>query len=156
MRKRRFIREVKSENGEEDYTAAELNRHTKKRLLSMAADHVRIEIIDPSPMMAGIHIRENAQYPPEASYRLLADQIFPQYQKILYLDCDLVVNRDVAELYETDLEGAVAGACLDGLSTPFLSYIENVLKFPVGKYFNSGVLLIDLCLFSKYEIGKRG
>ena len=46
-------------------------------------------------------------------YRLFIPKIFSKYSKILYLDCDLLINKDVSELYNTDLKGNILGAVLD-------------------------------------------
>ena len=43
----------------------------------------------------------------ETYYRLIILEIMPNYHKILYPDCDMVADRDVAELYDFDLNGAV-------------------------------------------------
>ena len=37
----------------------------------------------------------------------------PDYHKILYLDCDMVVDCDVADLYEENLNGMIVGASKD-------------------------------------------
>ena len=49
----------------------------------------------------------------ETYYRLIIPEIMPNYHKILYLDCDMVADHDVAELYDMDLKGAVIGAAKD-------------------------------------------
>ena len=49
----------------------------------------------------------------ETYYRLIIPEIMPGYHKILYLDCDMVVNHDVAELYDMDLQGCIIGAAKD-------------------------------------------
>ena len=43
-------------------------------------------------------------------YRLFIASMFPQYKKIVYLDCDLVVLGDVSRLYHTDLQGNIFAA----------------------------------------------
>lgn len=49
----------------------------------------------------------------ETYYRLIIPDIMPDFHKILYLDCDIVVDRDVAELYDIELGDAVIGAMKD-------------------------------------------
>jgi lipopolysaccharide biosynthesis glycosyltransferase len=78
--------------------------------------------------------------------RLLIPQLFPaSVSRVLYLDTDVLVLDDLAPLWELDLEGAALGAVLDALD-PLLEHggpgVENMPR--VHKYFNSGVLLIDL------------
>lgn len=49
----------------------------------------------------------------ETYYRLIIPEIMPDYHKILYLDCDMVVDCDVADLYEENLNGMIVGASKD-------------------------------------------
>ena len=81
-------------------------------------------------------------------YRFFIPQLFRDYNKILYLDCDLIINCDIAELYNMDLEGNSLGAAT-GLARQheddqYKEYIENTLKIQKEKYFNSGVLIFDI------------
>ena len=46
-------------------------------------------------------------------YRLFIASLFPQYDKILYLDCDLVVLGDISKLYNTELEDNILAAVPD-------------------------------------------
>lgn len=78
----------------------------------------------------------------EAFYRLLIPEIFPEYKKIIYLDCDLIVNGDISELYEFDLCGKTIGAVYSvehwGKDSPVLPNSDP------HEWFNSGVMLIDV------------
>lgn len=89
----------------------------------------------------------------ETYYRFIIQEALPFYSKILYLDCDLVVNGDIAELYDTDLGGAAIAAVRD---IDFLGnlnmkngerkeYVDRVLHMdkPYG-YFQAGVLIMNL------------
>ena len=43
-------------------------------------------------------------------YRLFIASLFPQYDKVIYLDCDLVVLGDISELYCIELGDNILGA----------------------------------------------
>lgn len=91
-------------------------------------------------------------------YRLFIASLFPQYDKIVYLDCDLVVLGDVSELYHTELGDNIFGAVLDQFvsSTPeFRCYAEKALGVDPDGYVNAGVLVINLEQFRKNEIEKQ-
>lgn len=89
----------------------------------------------------------------ETYYRLIIPEIMPSYHKILYLDCDMVANRDVAELYDIDLGDCVLGAAKDIDVAGQINLEQNHwreyalnslgLKQPYD-YFQAGVLIIDL------------
>ena len=85
-------------------------------------------------------------------YRLFIASLFPQYDKILYLDCDLVVLGDIAKLYHTDLGENILGAVVDqyvSVTPEFREYAQNAVGVDPDKYINTGVLAIDLDAFRK-------
>ena len=89
----------------------------------------------------------------ETYYRLIIPEIMPDYHKILYLDCDMVADRDVAELYDLDLNGCMIGAVKDIdvagqinlRQNDWDRYAVEELKLSSGfDYFQAGVLILDL------------
>lgn len=89
----------------------------------------------------------------ETYYRLIIPEIMPDYHKILYLDCDMVVDHDVAELYDFDLHGCILGAAKDIDVAGQVNLHQNdwqtyaVDTLGLDKpydYFQAGVLVIDL------------
>ena len=105
------------------------------------------EYIDDYKLQAKDHITV------ETFYRFLILDIMKEYNKVIYLDCDLIVCRDLFELYETDLGKNLIGAVYDvdfagQLNSPWLRMKEyerkNLrLKDPY-KYFQAGVLLMNI------------
>ena len=82
-------------------------------------------------------------------YRLLAPQLLPgNVNKVLYLDSDIVVRHSLTELWNTDLTDYALAAVEDGVPS-----LAGDLELPVGsKYFNSGVMLIDLAYWRKNKV----
>ena len=87
-----------------------------------------------------------------ALFRLLMPQIL-ECEKVIYLDCDIVVNTDIAELWNVPLDGKALGAvrdvwsldCLEGKKIPWrLGKVWDLLGIAHDGYFNSGVLVMDL------------
>lgn len=80
-------------------------------------------------------------------FRLFIAEMFPQYEKGVYVDSDIIVPGDISELYNTNLEGNIIAACQDHSiqAVPdFVYYIENYVGVPFDEYINSGVLVMDL------------
>lgn len=88
----------------------------------------------------------------ETYYRFFILDLFKDTEKVLYLDCDMVVNSDIAELYDTELEGDYLGAAKDidlaGCIKNDLNQAEYVKKdigcIGADEYFQAGVLLFNL------------
>lgn len=93
-----------------------------------------------------------------AYYRLFIASLFPQYDKVIYLDCDLVVLGDVSELYNVELGENILGAAPEAFvrNTPeFRRYAEVALGVDPDGYVNSGVLLMNLREFRKNQIEEK-
>ena len=90
-------------------------------------------------------------------YRLFIASLFPQYDKVLYLDCDIVVLGDISELYNTDLGGNIIAAAPEQFvqnTHEFRMYAEKALGVDPDGYVNAGVLVISLDEFRKNMIEK--
>lgn len=79
-----------------------------------------------------------------AYYRLKIADILPQsLNRIIYLDCDMIVTGSLTPLWKTDLNGYALAAVPDVLS--FMSETYERLSLSKDRlYFNSGMLLINL------------
>lgn len=85
------------------------------------------------------------QYPREMYYRLLAPCFLPQkLHQILYLDPDILVINSLRPLWETDMKGRLFAAAAHTGKTNLANNINQVRLGTTNKYFNSGVLLINL------------
>lgn len=92
-----------------------------------------------------------AHYSQEMYYRLLIPELFNNFTKVIYLDCDIVLTRDIAELYNTKIGHNILGAVINPVFQS-KDYVENTLNVPQEKYFNSGVLIINNEKFKKVHI----
>ena len=85
------------------------------------------------------------QYPREMYYRLLAPCFLPQkLHRTLYLDPDILVINSLKPLWETDMKGRLFAAAAHTGKTNLANNINQVRLGTTNKYFNSGVLLINL------------
>ncbi len=89
----------------------------------------------------------------ETYYRFIIQRVMPGYDKVLYLDSDLIVEGDVAQLYDTELGDSLLAATRD------VDYLGNLnmndgirMKYTKAKlkmsnpydYFQAGVLLLNI------------
>jgi len=90
-------------------------------------------------------VRDN--YNDTIYYRFFIPKILSQYEKVIYLDCDTVIKADLGELYDTNLDKNILGVISDEAVNNeeiFSQYTSDYLGVLNGKYFNSGVLLINV------------
>ncbi len=91
-------------------------------------------------------------------YRLFIASLFPQYDKVIYLDCDIVVLGDISELYNTEIGENILGAAPEEFvqnTKEFRLYAERALGVDPDGYVNAGVLLMNLREFRKNKIEEQ-
>lgn len=87
--------------------------------------------------------------------KLNLDKLLPNVSKTLFLDIDIIVNKDLSELYNTDITGKYLGAVRD--IYPVILY-ERTHKTYNKNYFNVGVMLLNLDLIrqdKKFELARN-
>lgn len=75
-----------------------------------------------------------------ALLKFVIPELITNTDKVLYLDGDIIVRRDLSELYNHCLEGFYCGAVIDSGTM----YVRNDFINSVDAYFNSGVMLLNL------------
>lgn len=91
-------------------------------------------------------------------YRLFIASLFPKYDKVLYLDCDIVVLGDIAELYNTDIGNNILGAAPENFirsTREFRIYTRRALGLDPDTYVNAGILLMNLAEFRRERVEER-
>lgn len=90
-------------------------------------------------------INEGCYCSPYTLLRLLSDEVSGVPGKLLYLDCDVLFNRDVMLLYNTDVSGVEYAAARDHYG-----------KFLISRNFiNAGVLLLNMDEIRRTGLFKR-
>lgn len=105
-------------------------------------------------------IEEDPRYQEYTSHflRLLAPDVLPpEIVRFLYLDCDLIVRKDVRALGGMDLKGKVVAACRDYLGS-VQDAVSNYRALGLAgdsPYFNSGVMIVDRALWRRHQVSER-
>lgn len=122
-----------------------------KILAEFEKDGFDIEFVDVTPFIETIsgklHTRD--YYSKTTYYRLLIPNMYPEYDKALYLDCDIVINDSISNLFCIDISDNYVGAIPDQsvlyMSDEFKDYVENRIGVDSFKhYFNAGILVMNL------------
>lgn len=104
-----------------------------------------VEVGNRLAALGDLHVRD--YYTKATYYRFLIPTLFPQYDKGLYLDCDIILLGDLARLYDIPLGRNLVGAVTDEVITDipvFRNYAEKVLGLCGEDYFNAGILSMNL------------
>ena len=112
-----------------------------------------IRFCDAGHVVDGYELKtNNAHISVETYYRFLIQDVLPFYDKVLYLDSDLVVQGDVAELFDTELGDTLLAAVRDVDFAGNLGYRDGKRKQYAHEvlgmrkpfdYFQAGVLLLN-------------
>jgi len=110
--------------------------------------------------------QQTAHVPTVSLFRTQLAELLPQLERVLYLDADIIVRRDIAELYRSDLDGMPVGGVADlGIymmlrrerirgETRLKHYFARLGIDPRRSlYVNAGVLLMDLAALRRLRFG---
>jgi lipopolysaccharide biosynthesis glycosyltransferase len=129
-------------------------RRTVRRL-----GNARLEVFQPDSEAHG-DLRADGDLTRSCYLRLLiSDALPPDIEKAIYLDCDMVVESDLAQLWREKFAGAIVLAVPDfGYPTLGEGIPETVgiLRLDRGaRYFNSGLMVVDLKRWRNERISER-
>ena len=128
-------------------------------------ENASIRFANVSGMVKAFNLQtSNEHISVETYYRFLIQQVLPGYDKVLYLDSDLIVEGDISKLFATDLGSNLIGAAID------IDYLGNLnmndgkrlkyttevlrLKHPYS-YFQAGVLILNTAEMRKLHPFKK-
>lgn len=150
-----------------------IKNHNKQKILkSLNSEICEIQFV-PKPSSWLKDISEELQYCESEGiythkhvslasyYRLFISELIPyQYEKAIYLDCDLLVKEDLEKLWQIDIGEnyllAVQDIWIHNVSAPngLLNYQELEIS-PYAKYFNAGVFVINLTKWRDNKIAAK-
>jgi len=105
---------------------------------------------------------DRSTFPLNIYMRLFVSYFIPAgIEKILYLDVDMIVQKDITILFENDLGNYMIGAVADPRVTTFNNAWGGILNYSeLGfqgstKYFNTGLLLINTRMWRDQNIAEK-
>ncbi|MBE6956693.1 MAG: glycosyltransferase family 8 protein [Ruminococcaceae bacterium] len=130
------------------------------KLCSQAKANVSIQCISVTALMDKDVLYARGRISITTYLRLYIGEVLPQYDTIVYLDCDIIVNTDLARLLELDMGNNILGGVVVFRNTPEenkskRAYLRKTLGMEPEQYINAGVLLINAKLFRQEEIRKK-
>lgn len=119
----------------------------------LGKERCRFSFINLTGKLQDVYVDE--KYTIAASYRLLLPDILPEYDKVLYIDCDMIFRNNLAELYRSfDLHDNYLAGVFEA-TLDFQQKHMNAIGCEAGKYINSGLLLMNLVQLRKDNMVKK-
>ena len=127
-----------------DETVSEENKRKLQQVAHQKGDSIQFHFID-TAIFDDVKERLH-RFTVGTMFRLILPEILPNLDKIIYLDADLFVNRDIKELWDVDIrEYCLAGVIDEGVDIHnYPRILNNYPKIKKESYFNAGVLYINL------------
>ena len=152
---------IDNANSKRQYQLYVLNTGISDAMINMTkaleTDNVKISFVDVRNYLEKISnklpIRD--YYTKTTYFRLFIAEMYPEYDKALYVDSDTVFLGDVSKLYDTDIKDNYVAACHEQVMVQtdvFGNYVEKVLGIKRNNYFNAGILLINCTAFREKQI----
>lgn len=137
---------------------SQTSRGTFSKLIDRVREVVRLEFVTVNPSVFG-----KATPGPGQSHMTYCRTLLPQLldvPRLIYLDCDVLVFRDLSELFDLDLSPGKILAAVHDSETLTLSddsrALAGAMSLPAtGRYFNAGVLLLNLDELRKQNFAEQ-
>lgn len=128
----------------------------KEKLLSICSSYGRedIQFISARDISKILSMNVSTDRGSLSQYaRLFVSRDLPEtVERVLYLDCDIIINDSLYGLWNLDLKGKTIAALKDAFSK---QYRKNIELQPNDIMFNSGVMLIDMAKWKENGIEKK-
>ena len=138
-----------------------ISEDNKQKINKYQRTNVNIEFVDLNYYIEKVKdkLYTRDYYTKTTYFRLFIANLYPQYDKAIYLDSDIVVLGDISELYNVELgDNLIAAAPDDVIQTTkvFQEYAEKVVGVvDYRNYFNAGILLMNLDEFRKFDFQNK-
>ena len=155
------------DNSSKDYYYSVKVLHTnvsednKKKINKYQRYNVNIEFVDLNYYIEKVKdkLYTRDYYTKTTYFRLFVPDLYPQYSKALYLDSDITITGDIAELYNIDIGNNLVAGVPDGAVQTvdiFKDYVEKVVGVrDYNNYFNAGILVMNLSELRKFKFQEK-
>ena len=137
-----------------DHYLSERNVAKFKKLAKKYHQQITYVLVDKS-YLEKFPIKGQTYWSIATYYRLYAEELLPKsVDKVLYLDCDIIVTGSLASLLDIDMKGMAIGTVPD-IFCNSLEIYERLDYSPKDSYFNAGSVLLNLEYWREHNIKQR-
>ena len=128
----------------------ELPERLKQKIQQIGGECACYSFVNLKGRLQDIYV--DTKYTEAASYRLLLPDLLPEYEKVLYIDCDVIVRNDLARLYySTELGTHYLAAVFEAPADFQIEHLKAIGCAP-SEYINSGFLIMNLELMRRDDM----
>ena len=133
----------------------------KEKIKKYEKETISIEFVDLNKQLEEIKekLYTRNYFSNTTYYRLFIPELYPEYDKAVYIDSDTVCLSDIAELYNTDMGDNLIAGIPDGVIQAidiFKDYVERVVGVAdYNNYFNAGVIVMNLKELRDYKFEEK-
>lgn len=158
-----------SENSSKDYDYTiiilhqELSEENKQEIIELETENLKIRFVSMDKGLESITDRKENKlrcdyFTLTIYYRLFIPEMFPEYDKGIYIDSDVAVEGDISNLYNINLGDNIIGACIDNSIAdiePLVKYVQGAVGVDMKEYINSGMLLMNIAEMRKKKFSAK-
>ena len=138
-----------------------VSEENKNKIKAYETENVSIEFVDLSSKLHEIEdkLYTRDYYTNTTYFRLFIPELYPEYDKVVYIDSDTVTLADIADLYNTDMGDNLIAGIPDGAVQAihvFQEYVEKVVGvIDYNNYFNAGIIVMNLKALREYKFQEK-
>lgn len=137
-----------------------ISEEMQKETLKLENEHFKIDFVDVIEHLDQIkeQLPLRDYYSKTTYYRLFIAEMYPEYNKAIYIDSDTIVKGDISQLFDYDVKDYFVGACKEQVmiqTDVYGTYVEKVMGISRHQYFNAGLMLMNCEAFRKHRVLKQ-
>ena len=114
----------------------------------LQSDNCEINIKNISEFTNGINFITHGRLNKTTWYRIYACELFKGFDKILYLDCDVLINKSISDLFKIDVKNYLLCGVYDW------GFIRQDI-FVTKDYVNAGVILFNVKECNNFDFSEK-
>ena len=135
----------------------EISDEMKQKTLDLANENFEISFVSVEKYLKRFtkKLPVRHYYSKTTYYRLFIADMFPEYEKAIYIDSDTIVLGDISKLYETDVSNNLIAGCKEQAMEQvdvYGTYVEKVMGISRHEFFNAGIMLINCKKFRDVKL----
>ena len=138
-----------------------VTEENKKKIEEYQTENVGIEFVNLSYKLQEIQekLYTRNYFSNTTYFRLFIPELYPDYDKAVYIDRDTITLVDIAKLYNTEMGDNLIAGIPDGAvqAIPiFQDYVEKVVGVSnYNNYFNAGIIVMNLKALREYKFQEK-